>query len=285
MDTKFFREYIVQTEPFLPELVSGLLWNLETNGIVEEQDSLKVYANDDDSVTKELLEQQLSKLVEQKLISSFTVTQNTLQDKNWNEEWEKQINVIEVSDRIVIKPTFREYNAKEGQIVITIDPKMSFGTGEHSTTRIVLQLLEKYVKKGIRVIDVGTGTGVLAIASVLLGADYALGIDNDEWCYENALENIERNVEINKAEFRLAEIKQVKEKDFNLVLANIQKNVLLDIAEDLVDHLLPGGVLILSGLLIPDEKDIVAKYTSLGLTFAEKHGLDEWIGLVFNKHV
>lgn len=283
METKYFREYTVETDPYLPEVVSGLLWDLETNGIVEEPNYLRVYANDDDSVTKELLDSLLAQLVEQKVINSFTVTQHTFQDKNWNEEWEKQINVIEVSDKIVIKPTFREYKAKEGQIVITIDPKMSFGTGEHSTTRIVLMLLEKYVNKGMRVIDVGTGTGVLAIASVLLGADFALGIDNDEWCYENALENIERNLEINKAEFRLAEVSQVEEKNFNLVLANIQKNVLMEIAEDLNNHLLPGGILILSGLLIDDEKDIVAKYSSLGLTYTEKLNLDEWIGLVFKK--
>jgi ribosomal protein L11 methyltransferase len=283
METKYFREYTIETEPFLPEVVSGLLWELETNGIVEEPNYLRVYANDDDSVTKDSLEAVLQKLVNQNVINSFTVTQHTFQDKNWNEEWEKQINVIEVSDRIVIKPTFREYTPKAGQIIITIDPKMSFGTGEHSTTRIVLRLLEKYVKKGARVIDVGTGTGVLAIASVLLGAEFALGIDNDEWCYENALENIERNLEVNKAEFRLAEIGQVDEKNFNLVLANIQKNVLLDIAEELVNRLLPGGTLILSGLLIEDEKDITDKYTSLGLKFIEKTNLDEWIGLVFEK--
>jgi Ribosomal protein L11 methylase len=283
METKFFREYTVETDPFLPEVVSGILWGVATNGIVEEQNYLRVYANDDDTVTKELLEQLLAQLVGQKVINSFSVTQHTFQDKNWNEEWEKQINVIEVSDKIVIKPTFREYTPKEGQIVITIDPKMSFGTGEHSTTRIVLRLLEKYTAKGIRVLDVGTGTGVLAIASVLLGADYALGIDNDEWCYENALENIELNLEINKAEFRLGEVSQVEEKNFNLVLANIQKNVLLEIAKDLTEHLLPGGTLILSGLLADDETDITAKYTSLGLSFTEKIQLDEWIGLVFKK--
>lgn len=283
METKYFKEYTVETDPFLPEEISGLLWELQTNGIVEENNSLRVYGNDDDSLTIELLENLLNQLVERKVINSFTVTQHTFQDKNWNEEWEKQINVIEVSDKIVIKPTFREYKAKEGQIVITIDPKMSFGTGEHSTTRIVLMLLEKYVEKGMRVIDVGTGTGVLAIASVMLGAEFAVGIDNDEWCYENALENIERNLEINKAEFRLAEVKQVEEKNFNLVLANIQKNVLLEIAEDLNDHLLAGGTLILSGLLVDDETDIVAKYSSLGLKFIDKLNLDEWIGLVFSK--
>ncbi len=280
---KYFREYTVTTDPFLPEIVSGLLWDLETNGIVEEANFLRVYANDDNSVTKQLLEQKLGKLLEQKMISAFSVTEHTFEDKNWNEEWEKQINVIEVSDKIVIKPTFREYKQKEGQIVITIDPKMSFGTGEHETTRIVLQLLEKYVKPEIRVLDVGCGTGVLAIASTLLGAEFALGIDNDEWCYENALENIELNSCHDKAEFRLAEVHQIEEKNFNLVLANIQKNVLLEISEELNNHLLSGGYLILSGLLVDDEKDIAAKYCGFGLTLVEKIQLHEWIGLVFHK--
>lgn len=238
---------------------------------------------DADEKLEEIVKSFLKHLVESTVINSFEYSLKTIEEINWNEEWEKNLKVIKVTERIVIKPSFREYSPAPDEIVITIDPKMSFGTGEHQTTKLMLSMCEKHIDKKTKVLDVGTGTGVLAIAAVMLGADYALGIDNDEWCYENALENIDQNHVYGKVEFRLAEVGTIAEHDFDCLLANIQKDVLLIIAKDLVSKVKVGGKVFLSGLLYTDEADICDCYTKLGLSLADKMQLDEWIALVFDK--
>jgi len=277
-----FFEITIETDPFNAEELCGLVWELQPLGIVELDHSIIASFETDDSLD-EKVKNFLHLLVEREFINFFDYSIKEIEDINWNEEWEKNLKVIKVTDRIVIKPSFREYFPTPDEIVLTIDPKMSFGTGEHQTTKLMLSMCEKYVKPKTRVLDVGTGTGVLAIASVLLGADYALGIDNDEWCYENALENIDQNHVYGKVEFRLAEISNIAENNFDVLLANIQKDVLLIIAKEIAEKVKAGGMVILSGLLFTDEFDIVECYTKLGFSFVVKMQLDEWITLMFKK--
>ncbi len=280
---KHYKEFTVTAEPFNPELISGLMWQLDITGVNEEVNCLKVFATEESDVKSENIKSILQKLVGEKMLFGFSVEEYILEDKNWNEEWEKSLRVIEVSDKLVIKPSFRDYAVKPGQIVITIDPKMSFGTGEHQTTKLVLRLLEKYVEPGIKMLDVGSGTGVLAIASIKLGAASASAVDNDEWCFGNAKENCEVNSTGDKIKIILGEIKDVEEDSFDLVTANIQKNVLLEISDEIKGKVKSGGLIILSGLLFSDEKDILEKYSSSGFQFVEKKSLDEWIAMVFSK--
>ena len=280
---KKYKEFTITAEPFNSEILSSILWELEITGINEEVGCLKVFAEEDSNLTPEKISSFLKKLQNEKLLFNFTVEENVLEEKNWNEEWERSINVIEVSDRIVIKPTFREYYAKPGQIVISIDPKMSFGTGEHQTTKLMLQLIEKYVEPGMRILDVGSGTGVLAIAAVKLGAASALAVDNDEWCFSNGKESCELNKVSDKIDVRLGVVQNVSEKDFDIILANIQKNVLLEISKELVNRLSGNGKLILSGLLQSDESDIKEEYEKLGLEIIDKQQMGEWIAVVFKK--
>jgi ribosomal protein L11 methyltransferase len=278
---KFYKEYTVTAEPFIPEILSSILWELEITGINEEVNCLKVFASENSGIDTEKVSVLLKRLVKEKMIFNFNVEENLIEEKNWNEEWEKSIKVTEVSNKIIIKPTFREYEAKPGQIVITIDPKMSFGTGEHQTTKLVLWFLEDKVEKGIKVLDVGSGTSILAIACAKLGASKVIAVDNDEWCYSNGKENCELNMVSEKVDVRLGEIKDINEKDFDLITANIQKNILTDIAGEIKVRIKRGGKLILSGLLFTDENDILTKYTSLGFKLEEKKSLDEWIALLF----
>ena len=278
---KFYKEYTVTAEPFIPEILSSILWELEITGINEEVNCLKVFASENSGIDTEKVSELLKRLVREKMIFNFNVEENLVEDKNWNEEWEKSIKVTEVSNKIIIKPTFREYKAKPGQIVITIDPKMSIGTGEHQTTKLVLWSLEDKVEKGIKVLDVGSGTSILAIACAKLGASKVIAVDNDEWCYSNGKENCELNMVSEKVDVRLGEIKDVDEKDFDLITANIQKNILMDIAGEIKKRIKKGGKLILSGLLFTDENDILSKYTSLGFKLEEEKSLDEWIALAF----
>ena len=278
---KHYKEFTITAEPFNAELISGLMWELDIIGVNEEVNCIKIFTKEESKVSADDVKELLQRFADEKMLFTYSVEENYVEDKNWNEEWEKSVNVIEVSDRIVIKPSFRDYADKPGQIVITIDPKMSFGTGEHQTTKLVLQLLEKYVQKGMKMLDVGSGTGVLSIAAVKLGAASAIAVDNDEWCFGNAKENCELNFASGNVDVRLGEIKDIEENDFDLITANIQKNILLDISKDLKAKIKSNGIIILSGLLFQDEEDILKRYTSLGFQFNEKKTLDEWIAMIF----
>lgn len=280
---KKYKQFTIQTSPLNNDEISGLLWQLDLSGITETDNGIIIYADETKNFSVENIKLILDKAVEDNLIKKYDLTEEEFEDKNWNVEYEKNVRIIEVSDKIVIKPSFKEYKAKDGQIVITIDPKMSFGTGEHETTRLVLTMLEKYIKKNDFVLDIGSGTGILAIGSVLLGAKKAIGIDNDEWCLLNGIENVKQNNMEEKVEIRLCELHQIEEKNFDLVTANINKHILLNISALLQNKLKKDGVLILSGLLFSDEEDIISMYHSNGFRFIEKKLMNEWIALTFYK--
>lgn len=279
---KNFFVYRIFTQPFDTELLSGLLWEFDLAGLVEENDHIKIYLPENSVVDEQTLEAAFQKLLSQKFIESFRIEMETIEDRNWNAEWEKSREVIRVSDKIIIKPTFKEYQAKQNEIVLTIDPKMSFGTGEHQTTKLILRLLENIVKPGMKVLDVGSGTGILAITSVKLGALKAVAVDLDEVCLENCRENSTLNQVSNSVQILTGEIEDVEENDFDLILANIQKNVLLEIAEKIKSRLKKNGIVILSGLLESDQSEIEKNYHSLGFNTLQVDKMDEWISVVFS---
>lgn len=276
-----YKEIKITTIPFDPDIVSGMLWQLDIDGVNEFDEYLTVFISETKKTTSVDVEGVLQNLVNENMIETFQIEEQTFEEKNWNEEYEKNVRVVEVTEKIVIKPSFKDFSPKPDQLIITIDPKMSFGTGEHATTKLVLQDLEKYVVGGENVLDIGSGTGVLGIASVLLGASKALCIDNDEWCLLNGLENVRANDLENKIEVRQCELKDVQEKEFELIVANINKHILIDIADLIESKIKKTGTLILSGLLDIDETDIVGLYTSKGFELQEQSTLDEWIALVF----
>ncbi len=278
---KTFKVYKVAAVPFDVDIISGLLWQLDIDGINEFDDYLTVFVNETKQISKVDLEKILEVLITEKLIESFSIEEETLEDRNWNEEYERDVKVIEVSDKIVIKPSFKEYFPKPGQQIITIDPKMSFGTGDHATTKLVIQLIEKYIRGGEKVLDVGSGTGVLGICAVMLGAKNAVGVDNDEWCLLNGNENVKANNLEDKVKIYLGELGDIAENDFDLIVANINKNILLDTAREIKSKIKKTGTLILSGLLFSDEIDIIKAYSALNFTLKEKSAMDEWIALVF----
>lgn len=277
---KKYKQFNIYTTPYDPETLSGFLWELEIGGFLDNDTFATIFAGEKAVIAKSDVEEILNKLVADKFIESYSIEAEEHEEQNWNEEWEKNLNIIKVSDKIVIRPSTKEYIKVGDEIVITIDPKMSFGTGEHETTKLVLSLLDKYNIANGRVLDVGSGTAVLAIASVLLGADSAIALDNDEWCHLNGNENTLLNGVQDKIEVVLGELKDIKEENFDLILANINKPILLDINELILQKVKLGGIVILSGLLIVDEEDILAAYEKLGFTVVEKRTMNEWMGLV-----
>jgi ribosomal protein L11 methyltransferase len=281
---KTYKEFHIRTAPFLPDLLSGLLWELNISGLTEEQQSIIIFS-EGNNLSKETVENFLRKMKAENLFSEFSVDEYELENKNWNEEWEKNLNIIKVNDKLVIKPSTKEYNPKENEIVLTIDPKMSFGTGEHQTTKLMLKMIERYVKPGMKVLDVGSGTAILAIASVKLGTVSAVAVDNDELCFANGIENIGLNEVSEEVEVRIGELKDINESNFDMILANIQKNVILGIADDIRKRLINEGIIILSGLLNKDEEDVVEHYKKICFNLVDKERMDEWTVLVLQLKV
>ncbi len=278
---KDFDKFEITALPFNADLISGVLWQFPISGITEEENKLILYS-ENGKVARAELEEALANLVKQNLLESFSVAEEKIADRNWNEEWEKKTPVIEISEKVVVKPSFKSYENKENKIVIEIDPKMSFGTGEHETTRLMTKMLEKYIAPDLRILDVGTGTGILAIAaSKLAPQKFVLGIDNDEWCELNGNENVKANRAEDSVKIKLAEIGQIEEKDFDLVLANINKNVLKLIAEEISAKTKIGGRVILSGLLIVDEDEIIDVYEKNNFRFEDKSTMNEWSSVSF----
>jgi ribosomal protein L11 methyltransferase len=226
---------------------------------------------------------EIQSLINQIMHSSTSVqpsiTIRRIEDQNWNEAWEKTIKPIHVTDRIVIKPTWHEYSPVPDELVITIDPKMSFGTGYHETTRLVLRLMERFVRPGMSILDVGTGTGVLAITGIRLGARNAVGIDVDEWSSTNAQENVRLNRVENQVTIRQTELACLPPMTFDLITANIQLNAIVSMLTQMGKRLAGGGVLLLSGLLANDNDEIMGSLSQNGFTMCEKIRENEWIAL------
>lgn len=279
---KSYKEFIITTDPFNVEILSSILWQLNIDGINEEVNCLKVFAQDE-NVTVQSIEEELKHLQENKLLREFSVQENYIVEKNWNEEWEKSREVVHVSDKIVIKPTFKVYEAKVNEIVLTLDPKMSFGTGDHQTTRICLMFIEMYLKSGMKVLDAGSGTAILGITAAKLGAESVIAFDIDDWCYDNGIENTQLNNVVDKVEIRKCELNDIKENDFDMIIANIQKNILLELIDGFKYRIKTNGILILSGLLEIDKNAIVSRYSELGFKEVDYLKMDEWIGIVFKK--
>jgi ribosomal protein L11 methyltransferase len=281
---KKFTQYRIITVPINNELISGILWQFDFAGITEIDNGLIVFVDPTKPVSENEINNVLESAKGEGFISEYYLTKEVIEDKNWNEEYEKNVRVIEVSERLVIKPTFKDYLPKKDQIIITIDPKMSFGTGEHETTKLILRMVEKYIRSGDLMLDVGSGTGILAIASVLLGAKKAIGVDNDEWCLLNGKENIRLNSLEEKVDIRLGEIDQIEESGFDIIAANINKHILFEIAPKLKTKIKETGTILLSGLLNSDESEVIKFYSRFNFKLELRTELNEWIALAFKNN-
>lgn len=200
---------------------------------------------------------------------------------NWNEEWEKNYDPIIVGDRCIVRASFHQPKP-QFQYEIIVTPKMSFGTGHHATTYQVLDYQMDLDHEGKRVLDVGTGTGILAIMASKRGASELVLTDIDEWCIENSFENLELN-EIPNFKILNGEIETVDEGLFEIVIANINKNVLLDQIGEYAKRLTVDGHLILSGFYEADIDDLVVESTKFGLTKIHQTTKDNWAMLVLFK--
>ncbi|HLR32860.1 MAG TPA: 50S ribosomal protein L11 methyltransferase [Fodinibius sp.] len=243
-------------EPFIAELSE-----MGFDGFEQFEDQLVTYIEQGsiDIGDRERIEQLLAGFPRHGFIESEQI----VREQNWNEQWEQTIRARQIG-RFFVKPTWSAEQAPQGKILLEIDPKMSFGTGYHETTRLMLQLLPDLVGEGDRVIDAGTGTGILAIAAIKLGAGHAVAFDIDEWSINNARENILLNGVSSRITIKQGSAEVLSEQaSADLLLANIKRDIILELLPDFTAALKKEGHLVLSGLLESDRRDIEARLSPL----------------------
>ena len=211
---------------------------------------------------------------------SLTYSKSIIKEENWNAIWESNFEPVRVGDFVGIRAHFHPSFDPAVQYEIKITPKMSFGTGHHATTFTVMQMMEHLNFKGKSVYDFGTGTGVLAILAEKLGAVDLLAVDNDDWCIENAKENILNNAT------KWILIKKVdsayQDRPFDIILANVNRHIIEANMKELTQVAHPGSELILSGLLIEDQEDMIQLAANNGWNFVKSQPLNGWVSLLFN---
>ncbi len=205
---------------------------------------------------------------------------NAMAEQDWNKNWKEYFKPVRISSRVVIRPPWEDFRASQGDVLVTINPKMAFGTGHHESTKLVLIEMEKIIKPGMHVLDVGTGSGILAILAHKFGAESVLGVDNDMESVKNATENMSLNDISSGIHIGFAELEQVTPSDYDVVLANINKNILLRYAPLFPEYLRQGGILILSGILRQDEADIRNAFRSHGFVIKKHNVMKDWLVLV-----
>lgn len=252
-------------------LIAGLA-DMGYEGFEETDQGVKAYISND-----AFDETELNNLFSK---SSLTYSKSVIKAQNWNALWESNFEPVQVEDFVGIRAAFHDpMPGVKHEIVIT--PKMSFGTGHHATTWLVMQQMRELDFTGKSVFDFGTGTGVLAILAEKLGASAVLAVDNDDWGIENASENIL----VNGCE--IIEIQKIDEvqagQRFDIVIANINRNILLGNMTAMSAALAPGGVLLLSGLLQEDETDIKEAAVGANLALLKTVQKNGWIAMRFCK--
>lgn len=209
---------------------------------------------------------------------SYQITE--IEQVNWNEEWEKNFSPIVVEDLCTVRANFHPVPNTRYDIVIT--PKMSFGTGHHETTYMMLQQLLPLSLEGAKVLDMGCGTGILAIMAALRGAHDITAIDIDPWCVENATENVQQN-DCSFITIKEGDVSLIAGEQYNLILANINRNILLSDIPAYTQALLPQGLLLVSGFYVEDLPTIKEKCQEVGLTYLSHIERNRWVSAKFQR--
>ena len=206
----------------------------------------------------------------------FCADSDGVNDADWSENWKKYFHATEIGNRLAIVPSWEKYDNKENRRLLHIDPGAAFGTGTHATTSLCLSMLENYVYEGAKMLDIGCGSGILSIASVLLGADRAVGVDIDAQSVKTARENAELNGCTEKTEYIVGDLADKVSGKYNVVCANIVADVVIRLLSDVRNYMADGAVLLVSGIIDAREQDVLTAAEKQGFVIKEKQYKDNW---------
>jgi len=287
----------------------------ESNGVIK---GYKPFIKDmpvNPEFIQDLLIQERTKLVssgiDEQNLGEWTLSVAEISDDEWAHSWKKYWHPQKISEKIVICPSWEEYKASNDEIIINLDPGSAFGTGTHPTTRLCMQALEKIIgllrhcerseaihqttnnkwiassqaprnDEYIKIADIGTGSGILAVAGIKLGADFAVGVDNDASVISVAVENAEKNNVADKCKFYTGLATDVKDQ-YEIVVANILAHILIDAMPELVQLMKQSGNLILSGIIVEKSQDVCNSCIQNGLKVVEILQEDSWVAIIAKK--
>jgi len=212
--------------------------------------------------------------------STKLIQVKSIKDKNWMEIWRAGFKQLRLTYKIIIKPPWDNYKGVTGEIVVSIDPKMAFGTGHHESTQLIIENMEKLISTETSVLDVGTGSGILAILAEKLKAEKIMAIDNDPVAIKNAIENAKAN-ECKRIKLFTAPLELMEPEEFDLVFANINRNVLLNYAPYFQLFMRLNAKIVLSGILLSDEIIITDTFQKNGFKPIKKFAKKDWLSIIF----
>lgn len=305
MDSKYY-ELRLQINPDMEDLISEIFFeNFDCEGIVLAEEAykdlemisttegtLKIFLRNEYGDSYEDLkydvenvldlhrQEFLSRGLSEDELGSWEFELEEKETEDWSKKWKEQWDVTHVTNKIAVVPDWIEYQPKDDEVIIKLEPGCAFGTGTHQTTQLCMKALEKYMKKGDRVADIGMGSGILSILAKKLGASYVYGCDNDDTVIEVAKENARKNgVE---CEFELGTADKVHDK-FDFVCANILHFVLAEIIGDLKNLMKTGALMSLSGILDEKKQMVIDAYQKEGLELVEEIPQDQWTSFVVKR--
>lgn len=305
MDSKYY-ELRLQINPDMEDLISEIFFeNFDCEGIVLAEEAykdlemisttegtLKIFLRNEYGDSYEDLkydvenvldlhrQEFLSRGLSEDELGSWEFELEEKETEDWSKKWKEQWDVTHVTNKIAVVPDWIEYQPKDDEVIIKLEPGCAFGTGTHQTTQLCMKALEKYMKKGDRVADIGMGSGILSILAKKLGASYVYGCDNDDTVIEVAKENAKKNdVE---CEFELGTADKVHDK-FDFVCANILHFVLAEIMGDLKNLMKTGALMSLSGILDEKKQMVIDAYQKEGLELVEEIPQDQWTSFVVKR--
>lgn len=305
MDSKYY-ELRLQINPDMEDLISEIFFeNFDCEGIVLAEEAykdlemisttegtLKIFLRNEYGDSYEDLkydvenvldlhrQEFLSRGLSEDELGSWEFELEEKETEDWSKKWKEQWDVTHVTNKIAVVPDWIEYQPKDDEVIIKLEPGCAFGTGTHQTTQLCMKALEKYMKKGDRVADIGMGSGILSILAKKLGASYVYGCDNDDTVIEVAKENARKNgVE---CEFELGTADKVHDK-FDFVCANILHFVLAEIMGDLKNLMKTGALMSLSGILDEKKQMVIDAYEKENLELVEEIHQDQWTSFVVKR--
>ena len=267
--------FLSKKKPFT-DIITAKLNEIEFESYQQTEYGLQAYIQEK-LFNKDLLNNAFS-ILENKVDFSFKIKE--IKQQNWNASWESSFQPVVINEKCIVRAAFHQKTDVEFEIVIT--PKMSFGTGHHATTFLMMSAMFNLDFINKTILDIGSGTGVLSVLAEKLGAKNILGIDIDNWAFENSKENTILN-NCNRINFEIGDISNLGDKKFDVILTNINRNIILKDLDNYSAALNSGGQMLLSGFYTDDESLILSKAEKLNLNFQMRKQKDNWLLLHLQK--